>query len=198
MQKKAKVGFFGGTFDPIHFGHLNLAIQILEAHQLDQVFFSPANFSPEKKGNPPIAPKKARKEMVELAVEDISEFTAIEDEIEREGPSYTIDTIKILQKQHPEAQFYLILGKDTLEGLANWKDIDTLLEIAPPLVGSRPGDHLSNLSFSLKKKVKEGETPIAIMEISATEIRRRLRENKYCGHLVPAKVIDYIEQHRLY
>lgn len=197
-RTKTKVGFFGGTFDPIHFGHLNLALSILEANQLKQVFFSPANYSPEKKKNPPIAPKEARKEMIELAIEDIPEFTVIEDEIEREGPSYTIDTIRALEKRHPHMQFHLILGKDVLDRLAEWKEVEELLALAPPLIGARPGNHLPSLPTDLKKKIKAGETPIPTMEISATEIRQRLREGKYCGHLLPAKVIDYIKQHRLY
>ncbi|NGX26234.1 MAG: putative nicotinate-nucleotide adenylyltransferase [Chlamydiae bacterium] len=195
---RRKVGFFGGTFDPIHFGHLNLALQILEIHKLDQIFFSPANFSPEKGESPPTAPKKARKEMVELAIEEIPEFTVIDIELEREGPSYTIDTIKLLQKQMPEVEFYLILGEDILKGLPRWKDVEKLLEMAPPLVGGRHKADSPDLPELIQKKIHKGRTPIPSMEISSTELRTLLHQKKYCGQWIPAKVLDYIHKHKLY
>jgi len=193
-----KIGFFGGTFDPIHFGHLNLALQIKEAHKLDQVFFSPANFSPEKRGSHPLAPKKARKEMVELAIEDVPEFTLLDIELEREGPSYTIDTIEFLQEKYKEAQFFLILGEDILSGLPRWKEIERLLTIAPPLVGGRPNAVEPGLPPELDKIIQEGRTSIPSMDISSTELRELLNQKKYCGQWIPAKVLDYIHQHQLY
>ncbi|NGX59908.1 MAG: putative nicotinate-nucleotide adenylyltransferase [Chlamydiae bacterium] len=198
MNESLKIGFFGGTFDPIHFGHLNLALHILEKHQLDQVFFSPANFSPEKGGGPPAAPKKARKEMVEIAIEEVSEFTVIEIELEREGPSYTIDTIEQLQKQMPGIQFYLILGEDILPGLPNWKDVERLLEMAPPLVGGRPKALTPQLPSVIQEKIDKGQTPIPSMDISSTELRELLHQKKYCRQWIPAKVLDYIHKHGLY
>jgi len=193
-----KIGFFGGTFDPIHFGHLNLALHILETHKLDQIFFSPANFSPEKGESRPLAPKKARKEMVELAIEDVPEFTLIDLELEREGPSYTIDTIEHLKNNYPNANFYLILGGDIIKGLEKWKEIDRLLQMAPPLVGGRPHLQDNFISESIQKKIKEGETTIPSLEISSTDVRERLSQKKSCTHLVPGKVLDYIEEHGLY
>lgn len=193
-----RIGFFGGTFDPIHFGHLNLALQIKEAHNLDQVFFSPANFSPEKKGSPPSAPKKARKEMVELAIRDIPEFTLLDVELEREGPSYTIDTIKFLKEKYDKAQFYLILGEDILPGLPQWKEVESLLTIAPPLVGGRPGAVEPALPPDLDHKIQQGRTSIPSMDISSTELRELLHQKKYCGQWIPSKVLDYIHEHRLY
>ncbi len=193
-----KVGFFGGTFDPIHFGHLNLALHILETHKLDQIFFSPANFSPEKGDSRPKAPKKARKEMVELAIEDVPQFTLIDLELEREGPSYTVDTIEHLKKNYPEAEFYLILGGDIINGLETWKGVDRLLEMAPPLVGGRPQLRENFLPEWIQKKIAQGETPIPSLEISSTDVRERLSQKKSCTHLVPAKVLDYIEEHGLY
>lgn len=137
--------------------------------------------------------------MAELALEDIPAFTVIEDEIEREGPSYSIDTIIDLQTRHPTVQFHLILGEDTLEGLASWKEIETLLDFAPPLIGARPGKNKSSsLPNEIQKKITSALTPIPTMEISATVIRERLHGKKYCGHLVPAKVLDYIHLHKLY
>lgn len=193
-----RIGFFGGTFDPIHFGHLNLAVQIKEAHQLDQVFFSPANFSPEKTGAPPLAPKKARREMVEIAIADVKEFTLLDIELEREGPSYTIDTIEFLLQKYPDTEFFLILGEDILPGLPKWKDVDRLITLAPPLVGCRPGAKQPLLPSHLEKAIAEGRTIIPSMDISSTELRELLHQKKYCGQWIPSKVLDYIHQHQLY
>ena len=186
------IGFFGGTFDPIHFGHLNLALHILEKKNLDHILFSPANYSPEKEGDPPIASKEARKKMVELAIEDISAFSVIDLELQREGPSYTIDTIKLLMKEEPHAQFHLILGEDLLSGLSKWKQAEELIKLAPPLVGTRPGDEIPKDILGAEK------VEIPPIEISSTALRERLFQKKDCRDFIPAKVLDYIEQKGLY
>lgn len=193
-----RFGFFGGTFDPIHLGHLNLARSLLEKHHLDHVFFSPANFSPEKGSVPPKASTKDRKAMVQLAIEGIEEFSLIDLELEREGPSYTIDTIQFLMKEYPEEQFYLILGEDVLEGLPRWKEIDTLLELAPPLVGTRPNAKIPKLPPLIQKTIEKGKTAITPMEISSTDLREGLSQKKAYTDLIPPKVLDYIHTHRLY
>lgn len=193
-----KIGFFGGTFDPIHFGHLNLAINLLEKQKLDEILFSPANFSPEKTINPPLASGEDRKEMTRLAIEEIDSCRLIDLELKREGPSYTIDTICHLKEMHPNWELHLILGEDVLPGLPNWKDILVLLELAPPLVGTRPFDKLIHLPPKLLAFIDRGRVDTPMMEISSTELRERLLQKKYCGHLIPAKVLDYIHQHGLY
>lgn len=198
MRPAKRFGFFGGTFDPIHFGHINLAINILEKRQLDHIFFSPANFSPEKEGKLQVAPKKARKEMTQLAIQGIPQFSLLELELEREGPSYTIDTIRQLIALHPGAQFHLILGEDILEGLPLWKEVEELLNLAPPLMGSRPGAKIPKLPLPIREAVDKGMTLIAPMEICSTDLRERLAQKKYCGHLIPSKVLDYIHAHQLY
>lgn len=193
-----RIGFFGGTFDPIHFGHLNLAINLLEKHHLDHIFFSPANFSPTKGEALPISPNWARKEMTEIAIKGISHFSLLTLEMEREGPSYTIITIRELIRQHPSSQFHLILGEDILEGLPRWKEVEELLKIAPPFTGTRTGAKLPVLPLAIREAVDNGRTDIASMDISSTELRKRLIQKKYCGHLIPAKVLDYIQAHALY
>lgn len=191
-------GFFGGTFDPIHFGHLNLAINLLEIHHLDHILFSPANFSPLKGSNMPTASAKDRFEMTKLALEGMPNCSLLKLELEREGPSYTIDTMKELIRLHPNVQFHLIVGEDILEGLPKWKHVEELLTLAPPLTGTRPGDNLPKLPLAIEKWIDRGRTDIPSMEISSTELRARLIQKKYCGHLIPAKVLDYIHAHRLY
>ena len=196
-----KVGFFGGTFDPIHLGHINLAICILEHYHLDEVLFCPASLSPHKIAEEPTASKQQRREMVELAIRPIEAFTCLEAELFREGPSYTIDTIRALKHAHPSVEYHLILGEDSLERLSEWREIEELIAIAPPLIGNRTAnlsEGFHHLPSKIKKAVQKGMTPIPVMDISSTELRQRLKEGKYCGHLLPAEVANYIKEYRLY
>lgn len=204
-MKKKRVGLFGGSFDPIHFGHLNLALAILEQHQLDKVIFCPAAISPFKDATPPKAAKEHRKEMVRLAIEQIKSFELLESEMNREGTSYTIDTIKdVLNEAHAqkkEIDLFLVLGEDALGHFHLWKDVEEIVHLAPPLIGSRlmetvPSFH--KLPPIVSEVLREGVTKIPVMEISSTVIRERLQQKKFCGHWVPALVLDYIQSHQLY
>lgn len=195
-----RVGFLGGTFDPIHFGHLNLALQMLEIHKLDEVIFCPTSLSPHKEEAPPISFKKHRKAMVEIAIAPIPQFSCLDLEIENEGPSYTIDTIRALKKQRHSDKIYLILGEDALFRLSEWKDVEELLELAPPLVGSRLLTLVKPLKFKapIEEAVEKGMTPMPLMDISSTDLRKRLQAGLYCGHLIPLNVLDYISANKLY
>jgi nicotinate-nucleotide adenylyltransferase len=203
-MKVKQIGFFGGTFDPIHFGHLNLAITLLEKAHLDGIVFCPAHHSPFKSQAKPRSSKMDRKEMVLLAISSISQFSFLDWELVRETPSYTIETIRFLTEQNSKMgekiQYRLILGEDVLEGLQKWKEIEELIALAPPLIGSRLENPpaLHHLSHSLRKAVLEGMVKIPILEISSTTIRERLEHKKYCGHLVPEKVLDYIYKNNSY
>jgi len=191
-----KIGFFGGTFDPIHFGHINLALYLLENEGLDEIFVCPARYSPYKKEESSVSGEH-RREMVRLAIEPLKRFTLIDLELNRPGPSYTIDTIIMLKNLFKEDQFYLILGKDTLPGLSRWKNIEKLLELAPPLIGERPSAN-EPLDPFVQKLIEKHLILAPIMDISSTDLRFRLRQGKFCGHLLPGKVVDYICQHHLY
>lgn len=193
MKKK---GFFGGSFDPIHFGHLNLAIQLMEKHGLDEVVLCPASISPHKGEAPPRAHGHHRLEMARIAVEPVKNFSVLDWEVKTEGPSYTVDTLRRLSLEKP-AEWHLILGEDTLTEFARWKEPEVILSLAPPLIGRRPGTH-KNISSQMGESLSKGMTEIAVMEISSTLLRDRLKKGKFCGHLVPAKVLDYIHQHHLY
>ncbi len=199
MQKR-KIGLFGGSFDPIHFGHLNLALRLLEAKKLDQIIFCPAHTSPLKKDEPPASSKEARAKMVALAIAPIKEFSLLDWEINRPPPSYTIDTVRYLraQAENQDAQLYLILGEDSLQTLHKWKEIEELMQLAHPLIGSRVGHISTPLAPFLAKVVEAGLVRIPVMEISSTEIRQRLNQNKFCGHLVPQIVVEYILKNNLY
>lgn len=191
-----KIGFFGGSFDPVHLGHINLAIRILEKGLVDQVLFSPAYISPTKGEVPPIAGTNHRMNMLQLALEDVPGCDPYDEEISRPPPSYTIDSIKELK-----GDIYLIVAEDTAYGFMDWKEIELLLEMAPPIVGVRHGfnrEKLNGLSEEIKLKVEAGMVEIPAMDISSTEIRERLKKKLYCGHLLQGKVLDYIHQNTIY
>jgi nicotinate-nucleotide adenylyltransferase len=186
-----KIGFYGGTFDPIHFGHLFLALQLAEYHELDQVLVCPAFCSPFKKNHVPSASAEHRLQMIQLAVEEIPHMEVLPLEVEAKKISYTIDTIRSL----PPAAYHLLLSEESAVSFLQWKEAEELALIAPPLIGCRrgAGSLPQNIPF-----LQKGFTSTKIMEISSTEIRDRLKNKLYCGHLVPAKALDYIECHQLY
>lgn len=204
MEREQKIGFFGGTFDPIHFGHIHLAVQLSEIHHLDRVLLCPANFSPHKSHDMPHMDRQHRLRMVQLAIEDIGTFAVSDSEIKRSGPSYTIDTVRHLIDEHSRSKekiaWHLLLGEDSLKEFHRWKESEELVRLAPPLIGTRMLITDWDLDFppALLKALKEGITKIPLMEMSSTVIRERLAKKRYCGHLVPAKVLDYIHQNRLY
>ena len=197
-----QIGIFGGSFDPIHNGHLNLAVELMEAHSLDEVWFIPAACSPFKQF-PTATSAQDRLAMTALAIAGETRFRVLDLEINREGPSYTVDTLKTLveaQKgQADPCTFALILGDDTARGFSGWHHPEAIVQLARLLVGSRG---LQKEPFKGSPQViaalEAGMTPTRIMEVSSTEIRQRLKEGMYCGHLVPGKVLDYIFSHQLY
>ena len=191
-----KIGFFGGSFDPIHLGHINLAVRVLEKGLVEQILFCPAQVSPTKGKSPPIAEAKHRMNMLQLALEDVPGCDPYDEEIFRPPPSYTIDSIKKLK-----GDIRLIVAEDTAYGFNEWKDVNLLLKMAPPIVGVRHGFNrgkLKTLPEKIKLKVEEGMMEIPAMDISSSEIRERLKKRLYCGHLMQGKVLDYIHQNTIY
>ncbi|MDE3055219.1 MAG: nicotinate (nicotinamide) nucleotide adenylyltransferase [Verrucomicrobiota bacterium] len=186
-----KIGFFGGTFDPIHVGHLNLALQLSESEGLDEVIFSPAYCSPFKEARPPVASGEDRLEMVRLAIQDISRFRVTDYEVRKEVPSYTIDAIRHFAKNSP-AFFHLILSEESAHHFFEWKEADLLLHKAFPLIGVR------SFSQEVPEALRAGVREIRAMDISSTDIRDRLQQGLYSGHLVPHAVLSYIHKRRLY
>jgi nicotinate-nucleotide adenylyltransferase len=204
-QAAQRIGFLGGTFDPIHSGHLHLAIELSEAHKLEEVFFCPTGQSPFKKHTPPIASVKDRRGMVTAALSPFPQFTLIDHELHTEEPSYTINTIRELiaadKKAGKKVDYFLILGEDAALSLPLWKEVSELLSLTSPLVGGRQNSHFvedSELPREIHKAVKKGWTPMPLIEISSSWIRSRIQEGKYAGHLMPGKVWDYIQTHKLY
>lgn len=196
------IGIYGGTFDPIHFGHLNMALELMELCQLEEVWFCPTRLSPHKQDNS--LPAFHRLEMLKLALNDISNFRILTLEIYREGPSYTIDTIKTLLKEEhlstSARKLYLMLGEDHLPHFEKWHKVEEIIQLVPLLIAKRQGKSPSPYSQKkvIKQAIEKGLQETGIMEISATNIRKRLKKGLYCGHLLPQKVLDYIYQNQLY
>ncbi len=201
MQKRKRVGVYGGTFDPIHFGHLNAALAILEYHNLDEVWFCPAYVNPHKAGRN-CAPAQHRLKMLELAIADLPHFHIVPLELHREGPSYTIDTLRDLTAKHSEeVEFFFIIGEDSMADFFHWREPREIIKLAPLLIAKRFSlenpTHLG-VDSEIEEALKKGITPTPFMEISASNIRQRILKGQYIGHLVPSKVVDYIYNNRLY
>lgn len=193
-----KIGIFGGTFDPVHFGHLNLAISLAEVHSLDEVWWIPAQINPLKIKHPLAAIHRLN--MLKLALNGLSNFKIMEIETDQDGPSYTINTLLKLKEKAPNDQLHLLLGEDALFHFMQWKEPASIIAIAPPLVASRGSSHFPSIQMPgpILKAFKMGWSPIPFMDISSTDLRKRLIHNKFCGHLLPSKVLDYIREHHLY
>lgn len=203
-MKNKTIGFFGGSFDPIHSGHIHLATMLQEVCGLTTVLFCPAFVSPFKVNKRPSSSASHRREMVKRAIAPIPSFSLYDFELLEEKPSYTIDTLlhlkTSLEDQSQTCDIRLILGADMLADLPQWKEIDQVLEIAPPLVGARSGSfHIpEELSARSKRLLTESIVQIPMLDISSTDLRQRLKKRLYCGHLMGHDVLEYIYQNKLY
>jgi len=194
------IGFFGGSFDPIHFGHISLIIEMFERRGLDHILVCPALVSPTKQERPPIASPEHRANMVRVGLEDLPFCELYEAELYRASPSYTIDTIKNILAVRSE-RIMLILAEDVACDLDKWKNYEELLELTSPLIGTRlRANHAqwNRLPKHIRLKLQQGKCHIPTMDIDSTTIRKRLQKNLYCGHLLPQKVLDYIYRNKLY
>lgn len=187
-----RIGVFGGTFDPIHNGHIMIAEEVFKELSLDKIIFVPANIPPHKL-HTKIANAEDRYNMTKLAVGYNENFEVSDIEINRQGPSYSIDTIKGLKKNFNDtAEFYFIIGSDSIPELKYWKDVNGLLKIAKFVVVNRP-----RYSF---KGIPKGALRIQLrgIDISSSKIRNRIREKESIDSMVPEDVKKYIIKRRLY
>ena len=199
------LGVLGGTFDPIHNGHIAAAAAAEQAANLDRVWLVPSRVPPHRQ-DPVGASSEHRLAMAQLAARERPRWTASSIEIDRIGPSYTYDTLAELRQQFPGTQIFFILGADAFAEIATWSRYPAVLDLANFLVVSRPGITLDSLrervpsAFSPRPSAKtrviqvETTTP----DVSSTEIRRRIRAGETLAGLVPNSVADYIRTHRLY
>jgi nicotinate-nucleotide adenylyltransferase len=183
-----KVGVFGGTFDPVHVGHLAIALAALESADLDRVTFVPARRSPLK-DRAPLAAAEDRLAMLQAATKDEPRFTVSPVELERDGPSYTVDTLEALQG---EGDLYLILGSDALADIARWRSPDRIRALATILVARRPGAPEPETSSG----ARAFDAPR--LDLSSRELRARASRGLSLRYLVPDDVWRHIEREGLY
>lgn len=182
----------GGTFDPIHCGHLLAAEQAREQAGLDEVWFMPTHIPPHKRSDG-LTPAQQRLQMVQLAIADHEAFRVTDVELQREGPSYTYDTMVRLVSAYPDCRFSFIIGGDMVEILPKWYHYEDLIRLIRFIGLARPGSHMDRES---NEHVTFVEMPV--WDISSTLIRTRAQEGKSIRYLVPRSVERYIKENRFY
>ncbi len=201
---RQRVGLFGGTFDPIHLGHLLIAEHSKEYLNLDEVRFIPAATAPHKQDRESVDGKH-RQEMVRLAIGGNSSLVADDRELRRGGTSYTIDTLQELTDEMPGVDFVFVMGSDSLAELSTWREPEKICRLAFVAVVARGGEPKPDLA--LLGRYLPGETelelerhlvPMPQIEINSTEIRRRIADGRSIRYQVPAAVEAYIRANQLY
>lgn len=201
MVTTRRIGIIGGTFNPIHLGHLMIAEVAREAFRLEKVIFVPARIPPHKHHD--VISANHRYAMTEAAVADNPYFEISDVEMKREGPSYTIDTIRHFKSLYgSNVSFYFIAGTDTIKDLPNWKYIDELLDHCHFIGATRPdGSAVVDSALDLlgpKAVDRIHLLPVPEMKLSATYLRERLRNNQTVRYMLPKCVVDYIEMYDIY
>jgi len=186
----ARLGLLGGTFDPVHIGHLAAASEVFYALGLDAVLLVPANAQPLKPA--PIASGKDRLAMCQAAVANDPRFRVSDVDLRRGGATYTVDTVGDLRKEYPGAEFFFITGADALASVQRWKDYETLVTLVTFVGVTRPGHSLEQL-----------DAPHVLVEspalaVSSTDVRDRVRAGAPIRYLVPDAVAQYVDQYQLY
>jgi nicotinate-nucleotide adenylyltransferase len=202
--RHGRIGILGGTFNPVHLGHLILAQEAAETHGLAAVLFVPCAAPPHKE-TAGLTPAEHRKAMLEAAVADNDAFEVCDLELRRGGPSYSVDTVRELRRLHPGAALHFIIGADTLPELPSWRSIYELLELCrfvafgrPGAGEAAPGPAAIRLRPPWPERLLGDFTPGRTVDISSSDIRRRVAEGRSIRYLVPEAVEQYIARHRLY
>lgn len=225
MSKNAdkRVGVLGGSFDPVHNGHIGLATQVQKKFQLDHILFIPAYLSPHKQDSKP-ASARHRLAMLKLALTPHSQFLISEMELNRKEVSFTVDTLSDLTATQPQTEFFLIMGKDAFAGIKTWKSVSRLLGMCHVIVATRPGYPLEGMEDSLKNLFPELENPfspatlqgdimvchhrqkkttlnffdLTPIDVSSSIIREKIYRNQETKNLLPPEVENYIIENQLY
>jgi nicotinate-nucleotide adenylyltransferase len=199
-----RLGIFGGSFDPVHYGHLLLAECARETLSLDEVWLVPAAVPPHKQSRE-LAPAKHRLEMVELALAGHEQLRASPLEIERGGVSYTVQTLAAVREARPAATLYLLMGADSLCDLPTWREPARICELALPAVvrrGSAPQPDFSAIAALVSparlSEIRASQVEMPLIELSSTDLRQRAAAGRSLRYRTPRAVEKYIETHRLY
>ncbi len=195
-----RIGLMGGSFNPIHCGHINLARAALDSGLADRVLFLPTGNPPHKRSG--LADKLDRLAMTELAIEGETRMGVCREEVDREGVIYTVDTLAILREKMPNCRLLYLIGADTLCTLHTWRRPEDVVRLCTLLVAMRPGEDRTAVEKSAKAWRERGAQieylPAEMMDISSTEIRMRMQTGRALDGLVPPKVEAYIRAHGLY
>jgi len=201
---KNGIGILGGTFNPVHIGHLIVAQSAVETFDLSKVVFIPCA-QPPHKGSSGLAAARHRLAMIEAAIEGDLRFEVSDMEIKRGGVSYAIDTVRELRQVHPESNVYFIIGSDTLPELHLWKDAYDLLKLCAFVTFARPGRNAGpprpedlHLDPPWPAELLKCYSSFRLVDISSSDIRYRMAEGMSIRYLVPPAVEMYIAEHRLY
>jgi nicotinate-nucleotide adenylyltransferase len=214
-EEKRRVGLFGGTFNPIHLGHLRGAEEIREAFRLQEVIFIPSS-SPPHKGTEKVIEASHRLEMTRLATADNAYFSTSDIELSRPGKSYSIDTIRYFRGKHQDALFF-ILGRDAFVEIETWREFQNLFSLCHFIVMARPGSQKNNLfshlpgalipAFQYQPEEKtwihlSGNRlylkEISFLDISSTKVREVIEKGESARYLIPSEVEAYVQKHGLY
>ena len=195
MKNIKKLGILGGTFDPVHTGHLVLAEQLRENSQLERVIFIPSA-SPPHKTEHQLSSAIHRLEMTKLAANGNSHFSVSDIELKREGLSYTVETLRKLKELYKESEIYFLTGSDVLDEITTWKEPDEIYRLAKIVIGIRPGfDKFDPEDYFAKKSII---TRITGVDVSSTRIREKVAKGESIKYLVPSQIEEYIKRKHLY
>jgi nicotinate-nucleotide adenylyltransferase len=215
---KKRIGIFGGTFDPIHCGHVKAAESVQSVFSFDKILFIPSYIPPHKESED-VASAAHRLKMVELALSSFDRFSPSSIEIDAKGMSYSIVTLNRIKKMFPQTEIFFLLGVDAFLEIETWKDYEDVLEQCSFIVMSRPGYRLDEARRALSKKYNQRMVeisgpiqrdrqmffspkiyllPIHTLDISSSEVRERVGKNQSIEGLVPENVENYIKERRLY
>ena len=200
-MKRKKIGIMGGTFNPIHYGHLMLGETAYEQFGLDQVLIMPAK-NPYYKNISSNIKEENRVAMIQLAIEDNPHFCFSNVELKRSGNTYTVDTLDELTRAYPDVDFYFILGADSLYHIESWKDPAKILTLAKIVAASRTDSYsaidaqIEYLNDKYDAQVLRLNSPN--LEISSSYLRKQIELGRSCRYLLPDAVLHYIKEHKLY
>lgn len=195
-----KVGIMGGTFDPIHIGHLILAMEAINYKNLDEVWFIPTG-NPNFKQDKNVTDKKKRFEMVKIATQDNKKFNVCDYEINKNGVTYSWETMKYLRENY-DYDFYFIMGEDSLMSVETWENAEDFLKNTKILACIRRQEEMSKLDIKIDDLKSKGyfveKIPTSFIDISSTKIREKVQTNQDFRYFVPNQVFEYIVRNKLY
>lgn len=199
-SNRRRIGLFGGSFDPVHIGHVKAARVACGWASLDSVWFVPAATSPFKAGTT-MATADHRLAMIRLAIADEPDFSVSTVDLDRAGVSYALDTVRLLKTRHPDVDFSFIIGADSLVNLSKWREAHTLVGLCDFITLARPGwtfSRVPGFEGETERRLRQGIIADFAEPVSSSEIRRRVEQGESLEGLVPPAVAQYIAQNGLY